>query len=197
MSVSMKGSSKLQRIKKKGYVMKPNELTPRYEALLRCYTHLPQQILSLHHIDNATGYVLHSLCDEGCLNLSKAAYFIDNPDFNCLQGIAGFSKDEEIYTCEKVLHDDGHFQDHIGRCAYNNKVRTVSVPSSRRNGETTEQLIARLADVLDMENPSCHTWDIKHDNFGVLIFERSDAADKQLHEEFLHGLSILGFLPVS
>ncbi len=86
--------------------MKPNELTPRYEALLRCFTHLPQQILSLHKIDNATEYVLHSLCDAGCLDLQKAAYLVDNPDFDCLQGVAGFNKAEEVHTCEKVLDDE-------------------------------------------------------------------------------------------
>ncbi len=177
--------------------MKPNEMTPRYEALLRCFTHLPQQILSLHEIDNATEYVLHSLCDEECLNLQKAAYFVDNPDFNCLQGIAGFDKQEEIYTCEKVLDDAGHFKDHMGRCAYNQKVRTISVQSSRRKGESDEQLIARLADLLEMDNPSCHSWNIKHDNFGLLIFERNGSVDHKLQEEFLHGLSILGFCPIS
>ena len=40
-------------------------VAPRYQQLLKCFTHLPQQILSLRDIDNVTEYVLHSLCDEG------------------------------------------------------------------------------------------------------------------------------------
>lgn len=183
--------------KEEGVRMKLNEMTPRHEGLLRCFTHLPRQILSLHELDNATEYVLHSLCDEGCLNLMKAAYFVDNPDFNCLKGIAGFNKEEEIYTCDKVLSDVSHFSDHIDRCAYNQRIRTITVPSARRKGESTEHLIARLADLLEMENPSSHSWNIKHDNFGLLIYEHSSGADKHFHEEFLHGLSILGFCPIS
>jgi len=176
--------------------MKSNEFSPRYEALLHCFSHLPQQILSLHHLDNATEYVLHSLCDESCLNLSKAAYFIDNPDFNCLKGVAGFSKDEESHTCDIVLGNVELFNDHITNCDYNKKIRTVMAPSFRRAGESSSKLIARLADVLEMKNPACHSWNMKHDNFGVLIYERG-AGDQNLHEEFLHGLSILGFCPVS
>jgi hypothetical protein len=177
--------------------MKLDEMTPRYEGLLRCFTHLPRQILSLHELDNATEFVLHSLCDEGCLNLQKAAYFVDNPDFNCLKGVAGFSREDEVYTCDTILSDPGHFNDHIDQCEYNQKIRTITVPSARRNGESNERLIARLADLLEMEKPAAHSWNIKHDNFGLLIYQHDGATDRNFHEEFLHGLSILGFCPVS
>ena len=177
--------------------MKHSETGPQFERLLKCFIHLPQQILHLNEIDNATEYVLHSLCDEGCLNLQKAAYFIDNPDFDCLQGIAGFNKDDEIHTCDKVLDDMGHFNKHVNHCAYNKKVRTMTAPSAKRNGLTPEKAMEQLAEKLGMSNPSCHSWNIKHDNFGLLIFEREGLADRELHKEFLHGLSILGFCPIS
>lgn len=177
--------------------MKPNGVTSRHQSLLRCFTHLPHQILRLNELDNATEFVLHSLCDEGCLNLSKAAYFVDNPDFDCLKGVAGFNKEEGIFTCDTVLESGQPFSDHVNKCAYNQKVRGISLQSPKRNGDSPQKAMETLAEMLGMTQPSCHSWNIKHDNFGLLIFEREDAADRDLHEEFLQGLSILGFCPVS
>jgi hypothetical protein len=177
--------------------MKQNEVAPRYQKLLRCFTHLPQQILSLHEIDNVAEYVLHSLCDEGCLDISKAAYFIDNPDFDCLKGIAGFDKSEEVHSCEIELDDKGQFKDHMNMCAFNKRVRTINIPSLKRTGETQDKIALHLGGVLGMENPAFHSWGIKHDNHGLLIFERSISDDNQLNQEFLRALSILGFCPIS
>ncbi len=174
--------------------MKQNETSPRYEKLLRCFTNLPQQILSLNGTENMTEYVLHSLCEEGCLNLSKAAYFIDNPDFDCLKGVAGYSKEEETYTCDTVLGTD--FKEHMDNCAFNKKVRGLNFPSPRRLKEENDRHVHHLAGILGMTNPIYHTWTIKHDNYGLLIFELQRPDDAQ-QQEFLEGLSILGFCPVS
>lgn len=174
--------------------MKHNETDPRYQKLLRCFTHLPQQILSLSGTENMTEYVLHSLCEEGCLNISKAAYFIDNPDFDCLKGVAGYNKDEETYTCDTVMGAD--FKEHMDKCAFNKKVREMSFPSPRRVGEEHERHVDRLANLLGIQSPVFHTWNIKHDNYGLLIYE-IEKLDDSNKNEFLEGLSILGFCPVS
>ena len=39
-------------------------------------------------------FVLHDICNPNCFNLQKAAFLVDNPDFDCLKGVAGFSADE-------------------------------------------------------------------------------------------------------
>lgn len=168
-----------------------------YDSILQCFTHLPKQILTLHEIDNVSEYVLHSLCQEGCFNFTKAAYFIDNPDFNFLKGIAGFDKTDEIYTCESIIAEDGSILPEGSNCSYNQKVREISTSSPKRNGETPEKAIERLVETLEMSNPSCHVWNVKHDNFGLLVYECEESTDPKIHEEFLHGLSILGFCPVS
>ncbi len=175
--------------------MKPNENNPRYQKLLKCFTDLPQQILSLQEIDGVAEYVLHSLCNEGCLNLSKAAYLIDNPDFDCIKGVAGFNKADEI--SDIVLEDHGQFQEHMDQCEYNKKVREINLRSAHRKGQSPEETVKQLALILGMVNPMYHTWTIKHDNHGLLIFERAleEAPIKQ--EEFIKGLSLLGFCPVS
>ena len=168
-----------------------------HEAILRFFTHLPKQILKLHEIENVTEYVLHSLCEEGCLNFTKAAYFIDNPDFNFMKGIAGFDKADEIYTCESAIAEDGSIITERSNCDYSQKVREITISSPKRNGESPEKAIERLVETLEMSNPLCHSWNIKHDNYGILIYECADETEKKFHEEFLHGLSILGFCPVS
>ena len=151
--------------------MKNADGAPRYQQLLKCFTQLPQEILSLNGIENVTEYVLHSLCDEGCLNLSKAAYFIDNPDFDCLKGVAGFNKQEEIYTCDIALNDHAQFADHVNSCAFNKKVRDITAQSGRRANHETEHTVKFLANKLGFEHPLYHTWLIKHDNYGLLLFE--------------------------
>lgn len=180
----------------KGKSMKPNGGAPRYQQLLKCFTHLPQQILSLNNIENVTEYVLHSLCDEGCLNLSKAAYFIDNPDFDFIKGVAGFNKEEEIYTCDIALNDQSSFKEHVASCAFNKKVRDITAPSGRRANQSPEKTVEFLSLKLGFDNPLYHTWVIRHDNHGLLIFERESAEETE-YEEFVKGLSLLGFCPVN
>ena len=152
--------------------------------------------MTLHGIENVTEYVLHSLCDEGCLNLSKAAYFIDNPDFDCLKGIAGFNKEEETYTCDVALNDQNGFAEHMITCAFNKKVRDIAAPSARRAQQDVERTVEFLANKLGFKNPLYHTWEVKHDNHGLLIFER-ECQDQVQCEEFVKGLSLLGFCPIS
>ena len=176
--------------------MKPNDPSPRYEQLLKCFTHLPQQILSLNGIENVTEYVLHTLCDEGCLNLSKAAYFIDNPDFDCLKGVAGFNKEEETYTCDIALNNQDHFKEHMSTCAFNKKVRDITCQSPRRANQQPDKTVEMLAQKLGFDNPLHHSWLIRHDNYGLLVFEcESDEALK--NQEFVKGLSLLGFCPIN
>lgn len=176
-------------------VMERKDVSPRYQEMLKCFTHLPQQILSLHGIDNMTEFVLHSLCNEGCLNLSKAAYFIDNPDFDCLKGMAGFDKYEAYHTADSLLHNDTSFNSHLLQCAFNQIVRDVNRSSIKRKEEEQERLVQELAHELGIQNPMIHTWSTRHENYGILLFERN--VDEEPTEEFLQGLSLLGFCPVS
>ena len=55
---------------------------------------IPKKLLSAQHVDNVAEFVLHERSHENCFNLRRAAYFVDNPDFNCLKGIAGFCRKE-------------------------------------------------------------------------------------------------------
>ena len=79
-----------------GAEMKPNSLNDKHIDILDKLCHLPRKILSLHGHDNITELILHELCNEQCFNLEKAAYFIDNPDFDCFKGVAGHCRSQAL-----------------------------------------------------------------------------------------------------
>lgn len=170
-------------------------MSPRHHQILKSITYLPQKILSLHGTDNVTEFVLHTLCNEECFNLSKAAYLIDNFDFNCLKGVAGFAKDEEYGSAESVWDNPKNFTEHMGSCKFNQQVRGINRPSSKRN-VAIERTVEDIASHLEMDNPSYYTWTLKYDNHGILLFEHKSPELQGLDEEILRGLSLLGFCPV-
>src|SRR6202042_1032184 len=103
--------------------MDRNELL-QHKKLLRCLSNLPKQILTLHSLDNVPEFVLHGLCSKDCFNLYKAAYFVDNPDFDCIRGIAGFSKDEGELEWNNIWDDPESFSLFTKSLPFNKRVRT-------------------------------------------------------------------------
>lgn len=175
--------------------MEPKNETLRYEQMLKCYTHLPKKMLALQHIDNVTEFVLHSLCTEGYLNLAKAAYFIDNPDFDCLKGIAGFDRKDKHHTDDVILANKEQFTSHISDCAFNQKVKNIEKSSPTKRADSHEEIVKEISKELNINNPLYRTWNIKHENYGLLIFE--GPSKEEMNDEFLQGLSLLGFCPIS
>ena len=64
----------------------------RQNRMLHHLAQLPRLMIDVHGRDNISEFILHELCSEPCFNLRKAAYLVDNPDFNCLRGVAGFAR---------------------------------------------------------------------------------------------------------
>src|SRR5689334_1067630 len=80
------------------------ELSKLY--ILHTLVSIPKKILASHDIENLTELVLHELCDKKCLDLERAAYFVDNPDFNFFRGITGIDR------IEIVNGDQSHWDNH-------------------------------------------------------------------------------------
>jgi hypothetical protein len=180
-------------------------VSPRHEQLL-CFARLPQKMLALSFSDNLVEFVLHELCSPRCFNITKAAYFIDNADFNCLKGVAGFDKINEF---EDGTHDSWNapekFTQHMNLCQFNTHTRSVVLPSPTRAQQSTTDLVSLLAHMLDIRQPQYYTWMLKHDNRGILIYQvpeshsgHGDTTDTQepFDAELLCGLHILAFCPV-
>jgi len=168
----------------------------RVENLLIHLSRLPQKILSLHGRGDLTEFVLRDLCHQQCFNLKKAAFFVDNPDFNCLKGVAGFCHEENPTVCDFLWDHPEKFMARIQVSEFNQKVRDVWLPSLHKVEESQEEAIKSVAGILDIQQPKSHLLAVKHGNNGLLVFEKEDPQDTVPDEHISHGLSLLGFCPV-
>jgi hypothetical protein len=177
--------------------MKYNGTSSRYHQMLDCLGSLPQKMVTIHPRDNATEFVLHELCSEKCFNLQKAAYFIDNHDFDCFRGVAGFSKQEEYNNGDSHWDSPESFSDHMKSCSFNRKVRIINKQSFKKAGASQQDIVDHIGYNLDFGNPLCFSWPIKHDNEGVLIIERPQESEEDLFNRHLRqGVHLLAFCPI-
>jgi hypothetical protein len=160
--------------------------------LLHTLTRLPLQMIKMHGTDNISEFVLHELSCKNCFNLTKAAYFVDNPAFNCLKGIAGYAQDEESSLAVPIWHEPELFSHHMKTSLFNQKVRECVQVSCKNCTTPDEDVLRSLADTLGMNSFNYCTWQMKHDNHGYLLYESCDH-DK---EDLLSGASLLSFCPI-
>ena len=166
----------------------------RVQEVLVCVTSLPQNLIKLHGQENMPEFLLHNLCQKSCFNLSKAAYFVDNPDFNHLKGVAGFHHPESYE--KNHWQDPATFTKHMREAPFNQQVREVLLDSIKKNNHSEEEVVGELSKALGFEDLHYLSWPTKYNNHGLLLFE-SDQKEHDLIEEHLHsGLHLLGFCPV-
>ncbi len=168
----------------------PVEVSPRHHQVLSRLSVLPKKILALYQEEHVSEFVLHELCNKQCFNMKRAAYFVDNPDFDCLRGIAGYSQEEHNGEGTK-------FSDHLSSCHFNKMVQSISRSSYKRSKKSDAELLMDLAHELKLKNAQCHTWQLKHDNQGVLIYEMAIQESDDLNDCIQDGLHLLGFCSLS
>lgn len=176
--------------------MKHDDFLNKKNIILNHLSRLPQKILSLHGRGDLTEFVLRDLCHKDCFNLKKAAFFVDNPDFNCLKGIAGFSHEENPTVCDHLWDHPERFMERIQESNFNKKVRGLDLHSLHYVNDPQEQVIREVADRLEIQHPLSCSLMIKHGNHGLLIFEKENPLDAFADEHLPHGLSLLGFCPI-
>jgi len=169
----------------------------RQNKVLDCLSHLPKRILSLHGRDNITEFVLHDLSHEQCFNLRKAAFFVNNPDFNCLKGVAGVAqRDIPQGLWNNIWEQKEMFSTYMRNAPFNRKVRGFAQCSLEKRQAPSSETIEVISRRLGIEKPSFYSLDMKHDNHGLLVFEKSNDQDYLDERCFLNGVSLLGFCPV-
>jgi len=176
--------------------MKRDEVSECRIKILHSLSRLPQKMLTAHGRENVTELVLHELANNGCFNFLRAAYLVDNPDFDCLKGVAGFCQAESYQPAgSDVWQDVEKFSNHVQSSPFNQKVRGLIRPSFRRRGASDKEVAGALAGELGMQDHAFHMWDIRNDNHGLLVYETSV---KDMHdlEDLLSGASLLSFCPV-
>lgn len=161
---------------------------------LRMLSCIPRNMIQLHGNENISEFVLHHLCCKDCFNLRKAAYFVDNPAFNCLKGVVGYDQNEAYHTPMNIWNDAAAFSQHMQDAPFNQKVRNCLQYSCKNCDTPDEQLLKEIATDLGMDSFQYCTWTMKHDNHGYLIYEPNEHEVEV--EELLNGLSLLGFCPI-
>lgn len=163
-------------------------------AILNQLSSLPQKVLSLHGQENVSDFVLHELCNQNCFDLKKAAYLVDNPDFDCLKGVAGYSL-EEAYTKNPVWETPELFMAHMAKAQFNQKVRTILKSSMARANKSDAETTKMIGDYLGLSKPVYCSWKMKHDNHGILIYEMPTSCTVS-DDVLLNGACLLGFCPI-
>ncbi|HBL98766.1 TPA: hypothetical protein DDZ86_03930 [Candidatus Dependentiae bacterium] len=174
--------------------MKLSTLSPQRAELLTRLSNLPPQILTLHDHDHVAGCVLYELCGSSCFDLKKAAFFVDNPDFDCCKGIIGFSREDHPRHIDDVWGAHQDLAEDMKRSIFNQKVRDTHYASAKKNN--IDVVVNELAKRLDIKNPSYLTFPVRHQNHGVFIYQADTPGVKETHEFMPQGLSLLGFCPL-
>ena len=176
--------------------MKRDEAFEKQESLLNNLSHLPKKIVSLDGIENTPEFVLHELCHERCFNLSKAAFFVDNPDFDHVKGVAGFDAAAPFAGSDSIWSDPQAFSSHMQQVPFNKQVRSFSTTSIKKNGSLTAESVERIARELGIKNPASHAWEMKYDNHGFLIYEYNGSSLQGMEEHLNNRLYLLSFCPI-
>jgi len=172
------------------------ERSERKSRILQNLSSIPKRMLSLHGRENVTEFVLHDLSHESCFNLGKSAFLVNNPDFNCLKGVAGISLPEipqGLWT--NIWEQSEMFSTYMRNSPFNRKVRNFGQCSLEGAGRPNPETIENVAHNLGIERPSYHSFDMRHGNHGLLIFEKNTQHD-DIQEHLLEGVSLLGFCPI-
>lgn len=176
--------------------MESEVILQRKNKILQCLSCLPRKMLQLHGHDNITEFVLHELCHEQCFNLEKAAYFVDNPDFDCLKGIAGYWRAQAYDAGADIWQSPDMFTVYMQSSPFNKKVRGMVQASIRVQGGTDQDVVNAVATDLEMKDPGYCCWHMKNDNHGIFVYEKTGNQEICSDEDIANGLSLLSFCPI-
>ncbi|MBN2267506.1 MAG: hypothetical protein JW725_04150 [Candidatus Babeliaceae bacterium] len=171
-----------------------DEAGAQREAVLARLSALPRKILELLDHQVVTELVFHELCGDHCFGLKRAAYIVDNPDFDCCRGIVGFDAEESSADIEEGWRDPLQFEQRVKSLPFNQKVRDLSYASVSKNN--SDYVVKELGRQLGIVDPAVRSWRIKNGNYGLLLFEHENDASHAGMELLDNGLSILGFCPL-
>lgn len=176
--------------------MEHKNVTQRREEVLYRLNCIPAKMVAAHGCDNLAEFVLYELSHPQCFHLGKVAFFIDNPDFNCLQGIAGVTCDEGFCQTVEPWQEREKFSGHMRQSAFNTAVRSVAHASMIRD-PLCEQKLMHVAHGLGFSCPLWHTFVTKHGNHGLVIYEPRDAQEVPFIQQHLpHSVALLAFCPI-
>lgn len=154
---------------------------------------LLHKVLFYHEVDGLPDMILHELGHDNCFGLKKATYLVDNPDFDHLLGVAGFCKNECPYHKNDLWQNPYTFKNDMKKAQYHNDVKNFLRDSLRRrdiNLNDSED-VKELGVNLGIESPNYFSWNMKHGNHGLLIFEQGNRPINTWRRNFLANIAAL------
>lgn len=147
-----------------------NELYTLVSNLLQ----LPKHILRNAHAEDLPALILKKLASKKYFTLNKAAYFLDNPEFNVLKGIAGYDVNEDD-DCDEVESLDDLQTKSIKFLSgdFHTSVKNARMNSFYANHKNEADIKTALTEfaqkTLATENPIIYQWHSKHGNHGLFF----------------------------
>jgi hypothetical protein len=146
-------------------------------GLIDVVTGLPHKILRYHTLDGLAQMVLHDLGHEDGFGFNRATYLIDNPDFDHLVGVAGFDRTECSLHKKNIWEHPECFCSDMQAADFHNTVRQkVNASFARQDIDLNDaEDVKALGFELGIKDPYYFSWNMKHGNHGLFIFEKNDA----------------------
>ena len=176
--------------------MQSHSLETKESQLLKHFGNLRKMMVNNHDLDNLSEFVLHDLCTQPCFNLNKAAYFVNNPDFRCLQGISGYHDKDLQGLSGSAWNNQKQFISSMQNSPFNQKVRSNCTTNFEKGKASEKYMAEKLADELEINNPSYLTWDLKHANNGLFIYEAPQLELSYMKDHHFDSLQHLSFCPI-
>jgi hypothetical protein len=165
------------------------------EDLIVRLLNLPHKILFHHELDGLANMVLHELGHDDFLGFDKACYFVDNPDFDCIKGIAGYHSCECKFHKPDLWSEPHAFMKDMEDAQFHRKLMSFNNKSLARKKEgcVDGEMIYSLGKTLGLQDPHGCYWKMKHGNNGILIFEGKSMPCVKRRNLLEHIVALLSF----
>jgi len=165
--------------------MKQANVLDTQDLLIQKVSELPSKILKHHETQNLPQVLLTYLGHQDCFDLERAAYIVDNPDFDHMVGIAGFAqKDFEMKEVEELWGNPIALHDTFMNLNFNKRVKNYLQDSLNRRGLSVDnsKSLLRIGKELGLSNSQSLCWNLKHGNHGLFLFEpKKEMSTKEQH----------------
>lgn len=169
----------------------------RNEQILICLSSIPKKIISLHGRENIPEFVLHELCHNSCFNINKAAYLVNNMDFNHLKGVAGYFFNECYPESTTMWEEPDTFSLFMKSSQFNQRVRNYNETCCKAGENCVpDEIVDGIGSELGINHPDYIAWKLKHDNVGILIFENGNPEFTTLKDHLKNSVYLFGFCPI-
>lgn len=148
---------------------------------------LPHKILSHHEHAGLAPLILHELGHDSAFKFKKASYLVNNPDFDCVRGFAGYCTDDCCHHDSDMWGSVDASASNLQQAPFHKHTAEFCGKSLAHNpdGSLNQDELKTLCGTLGIDNPSILTWKMRHGNHGILLFEADDL-DRARRQDLLN-----------